>query len=112
VDLPRSRLIEGYGRVFFFTRNYGTSRTGTIVVTRGLTGPLKGHRIRYMHLGAVRPDLRVGSILEPGEELGLMGGTAILDSLPHVHIDIETPDGLRVDVEKLFGIDRHHAPCG
>ena len=110
--VPRSKVIDGYGRVYFFTRDYGTSRTGTLIITKGLSGPLKGHRIRYMHLAAVRPGLVKGEILEPGDEIGLMGGTAVLESSPHVHIDIETPAGVRVDVEALYGIERDHGPCG
>jgi len=109
--LPRSLRLPLYGRVFFFTRNHGKWRTGTIVVTRGLEGRLKDHTIRYMHLGAVHPRLKVGDILEAGQELGVMGSTAIMESWPHVHIDVEDPRCRRVDVEWLLGLGAKHPAC-
>ena len=112
VKLPRSLRIPKYGRVYFFTKNHGSWRTGTIVVTRVLSGPLKNHVIRYMHLGAVHPKLKVGSIVQAGQEIGVMGGTAIMESWPHVHIDIETPTCRRVDVAWLLGLgSRTSASC-
>ena len=42
-----------------------------------------------MHFADLRPDLKVGDIVEAGEEIGIMGSTAILESAPHVHIDVE-----------------------
>lgn len=109
--LPRSRVIRGYGRVYFFTRNYGRWRSGNVIVTTGIDGPLAGHTIRYMHLSAVRPDLHRGSFLAAGEELGLMGGTAVQESAPHVHIDITTPSGDRLDVAPLLGLPGTAHPC-
>jgi len=103
-ELPRSKVVPGYGRVFFFTRNYGSWRSGTVIVTVGVGGPLDGHRIRYMHLGAVHPDLKVGDVVEAGQEIGLMGGTAVQQASPHVHIDVEAPDGRRLDVAPLLGL--------
>lgn len=111
LKLPKSKRIPGYGRVHFFTKDYGSWRSGVVIVTRGLEGPLKDHVIRYMHLGAVHPSLKRGSTLRAGEELGLMGGTAIMESAPHVHIDIEDPDGKRVDIAKLFGLPQVAPPC-
>ena len=108
---PRSMKVKGYGRVHFFTRNYGSWRSGTIIVTTALEGPLKGHIIRYMHLAAVHPDLKAGSIVEAGQEIGLMGGTAVQESAPHVHIDIADPEGKRLDVKAMFGLDEPHGPC-
>ena len=103
-ELPRSGYVPGYGQVNFFTEDYGTARTGTIVVTEVVGGPLDGHTIRYMHVGAVRPDLEVGDVLQPGEELGLMGGTAILDDSPHLHLDIADENGERVNPEPWLGL--------
>lgn len=109
--LPRNREIPGYGVVNFFTRTYGSWRTGTILVMEGVEGPLKGHRIRYMHLGAIHPELRVGDVVEGGQEVGLMGGTAILHDMPHVHIDIENAKGERVDVAPLIGLPADNTRC-
>lgn len=101
---PRSFVLAGYGEVHFFTRARGWFRTGNMVVTEGLDGRLAGHVIRYMHLGRARPDLAVGDVLEPGEELGVLGGTAVQDAAPHVHIDIRDRDGEAVDVAPLIGL--------
>lgn len=109
--LPRSKEIPGYGVVNFFTRTYGSWRTGTILVMEGVDGPLKGHRIRYMHLGAVHPGLEVGDTVEGGQEVGLMGGTAILHDMPHVHIDIENAKGQRVDVAPYIGLPADKSSC-
>lgn len=108
---PRALSLAGYGTVHFFTRARGWYRTGNMVVTEGLEGPLAGHRIRYMHLGAARPDLVVGDVLEAGEELGVLGGTAVQDAAPHVHIDVRDREGEAVDVAPLIGL-RTSAWCG
>jgi len=109
VELPTSAVIEGYGRVFFFTENYGQWHSGAIVITELLDGPLAGHQVRYMHLGAVVPDLQIGTILEAGDELGLMGGTAILHSGPHVHVDAEDPLEVRIDLAPFLGLEARPA---
>ncbi len=111
-ELPRSMVVPGYGLVHFFTLNHGTFRTGEFLVTEGLEGPLKGHKIRYMHMGAIRKDLKPGDIVDVGEPFGLMGGTAIMESPPHVHIDITSPEGVRIDVVPLIGRESTHLPCG
>ncbi len=111
VQLPRSEDVPGYGEVHYFTRNYGSWHSGTVIVMEGLEAPLEGHRIRYMHLGAVHPELRVGDIVEAGQEVGLMGGTAVMTDLPHVHIDIETPSERRVDVAPLLGLPGDRGRC-
>jgi murein DD-endopeptidase MepM/ murein hydrolase activator NlpD len=115
-SLPISAELEGYGRVHFFTETYGSWRTGAIVVTLLLEGPLVGHRVRYMHLGAIRPDLAVGQVVEAGEEIGVLGGTAVQHSTPHVHVDVEDPDERRVDLAPYLGLtdpssDRRGAAC-
>jgi hypothetical protein len=102
--LPRRAFVEGYGEVAFFTRRKGRWRSGNIIVTRGVEGPLKGHIIRYMHMGAIHPDMHPGRIVEAGEELALMGGTGVQESAPHLHLDIEAPGGHRVDVAPLVGL--------
>ena len=102
--LPRMKEIDGYGKVYFFTRTKGRWRSGNIMVTRAIDGPLAGHTIRYLHLAAFRPDLKVGDVLDVGEELGLMGGTGVQESAPHLHLDIAAPDGKRVDVAPMLGL--------
>ena len=109
--LPRSLEVPGYGPVYFFTRGHGRARTGVMIVTQAIGGPLHGHTIRYMHLGAIHPALSEGGVLEAGQELGLMGGTAVQESSPHVHIDIETPEGKRVDVAPFLGLEADHGRC-
>jgi len=111
-QLPTESHVPGYGRVWFFTENYGSWRTGVIVTTELLDGPLAGHRVRYMHLGAIHPELRVGDIVEAGQEVGLMGGTAVLESTPHVHIDAEDASGRRVNLEPYFGMVAAEEPSG
>lgn len=108
--LPRSAVVPGYGLVHFFTENKGRWRSGTVIVTIATEGKLAGHKIRYMHLGAVHPDLRVGSRVAAGQEIGIMGGSGVMHSAPHVHIDIATPKGKRVDVAPLLGM-RSTATC-
>ena len=109
--LPRSENIEGYGRVNYFTLDHGSTRTGVMIVTRGLEDGLEGHTIRYMHLAEVHPSLKEGSILQPGDEIGLMGSTAILTSVPHVHIDVTAPNGERLNVGRLLGLEMSYAKC-
>lgn len=109
--LPPSREIAGYGTVHFFTARRGKWRSGNVIATVGLEPPLEGHVIRYMHLGAVRPDLAVGDLVEAGEELGLLGGTGVQRASPHVHIDIVTADERPVDVAPLLGL-APTARCG
>lgn len=109
--LPRSLEVDGYGRVAFFTLDYGSWRSGVVIVTEGIGEPLDGHQIRYMHLGAVHPELRVGDEVEAGQEIGLMGGTAVQQDSPHVHIDIETPNGVRVDVAPFLGMEPDPTRC-
>ncbi len=109
--LPASAKIPGYGTVRFFTQTYGSWRTGTILVMEALDGPLKDHRIRYMHLGAIHPNLKPGDIVESGQEVGLMGGTAVLHDMPHMHIDIETAKGKRVDVAPFVGLPSDNGRC-
>lgn len=111
VSYPRSFALAGYGLVHFFTRTRGWFRTGNMVVTVGLEGRLEDHVIRYMHLGAARPDLKVGDVLAPGEELGVLGGTGVQQDAPHLHLDIRDPDGEAVDVAPLIGL-RTSAWCG
>ncbi|MCC6624932.1 MAG: hypothetical protein IT385_27040 [Deltaproteobacteria bacterium] len=101
---PRRFELAGYGLVHFFTRSRGYWRTGNMVVTLGLDPPLVGHEIRYLHLGAAHPDLAVGDELAPGQELGVLGGTAVQDAAPHLHLDIRDPDGEAVDPAPLLGL--------
>jgi murein DD-endopeptidase MepM/ murein hydrolase activator NlpD len=109
--LPKQERIPGYGRVTYFTRDYGSWRSGVVISTRVVDGPMKGHEIRYMHLGAVHPTLKRGVVIEAGEEIGLMGGTAILDSAPHVHVDMTDLNGERVDIARLLGLPQAAKPC-
>ena len=109
--LPRSFKVKRYGRVWFFTRTHGKARTGVLVRMLALEGPLRDHVIRYMHLAAVHPSLKRGSIVDAGAEVGLMGATAVQESVPHVHIDLTTPDGRRLDVAPFLGLPPTDAPC-
>ncbi|TVQ97272.1 MAG: hypothetical protein EA398_15000 [Deltaproteobacteria bacterium] len=104
-ELPRSGWHGPYGEVFYFTRDYGSWHAGVTVIFEALESEIAGHQIRYMHLAAIHPELRVGDEVEAGQEVGLMGGTAVMRDLPHVHIDIETPEGRRVDVAPLVGLE-------
>ena len=108
---PRQILVPGYGLVYPFSRNYGKWRSGTIIAIRITQGPLKDHIVRYMHLAAVRPDLHVGDSVQAGEHIALMGGTAILESWPHVHIALETPDRKRTDLAPYIGLPHTGAEC-
>jgi len=98
----RSGRVKGYGRVYYFTRKQGKWRTGVIIETVGVGTALKDHKIRYMHLAAPHPDLKVGDVVQAGQEIGLMGGTGVQESAPHVHIDAATPDGEKIDIEVLY----------
>jgi len=110
--LPRSIHVDGYGTVHPFTRTPGRWRTGVLIVTRAIGGELDGHVVRYMHVGAVRPDLRVGDRVDAGEEIAVMGGTAVQRSTPHLHVDVETPNGKRVDFAPLLGLEPDRdGPC-
>ncbi len=103
--LPRWKDVEGYGRVYFFTSKKGRWRSGNIIVTRVLEGPLKGHTIRYLHVSGIHPDATVGAIIGRGQEIALMGGTGVQESAPHLHLDIQAPDGKRLDVAPLLGLE-------
>ncbi|MBR4985274.1 MAG: peptidoglycan DD-metalloendopeptidase family protein [Proteobacteria bacterium] len=109
---PRQILVPGYGIVYPMSLDYGRWRSGTVVVTKVLDGPLQDYTIRYMHLATVRPDLKVGDIVEAGEHLALMGSTAVMDSPPHVHIDMETPTGARDDLAPYIGLKETKSHCG
>lgn len=103
--LPRRGEHGVYGTVYYHTRDYGSWHAGVTIIFEALDSAIAGHRVRYMHLAAVHPELRVGDEVEAGQEVGLMGGTAILRDLPHLHIDIEDAEGRRVDVAPLLGLE-------
>jgi hypothetical protein len=105
-ELPRCKDVPGYGRVHFFSRTMGSWRSGGTVVLEGLGGGLKGHRIRYMHLGGIHPSIQPGVVVEAGQEIGLMGATAIQRTVPHVHIDVVTPNGRPLDIKALLAGDK------
>jgi hypothetical protein len=111
-DLPAWREIEGYGKVYFFTEDYGAHRSGGTLTMRVLEGVLEGHELRYLHIAAVAPGLKVGATVSAGEVVALMGGTAVLDAPPHLHLDIVTPDGRSLDVGRILGIGATRVPCG
>ena len=106
VKIPRQMRVAGYGRVFPFTHDWGRSRTGVFIVTRGLGGVFHKHRIRYMHLAAPHPKLHVGQIVERGQEIGIQGSTAILNSVPHLHLDVEGTDGRYLDSAPFLGLEK------
>lgn len=108
---PRQILVPGYGLVYPFSRTYGRWRSGTVIVVRVTDGPLKDYALRYMHLADTRPDLKVGDTVAPGEHIAIMGGTAIMDSWPHVHIDMSDPAGNRVDPAPYFGLKETASHC-
>ncbi len=110
-DLPVRGEVPGYGTVHFFTRNYGSHRSGAVIALEGLSGPLKGYTLTYMHLAAVHPGLKVGSVVRAGEEIGLMGGTAVQRDPPHLHLEIDHPDGQRLDPGRLLGIGPTAVRC-
>ncbi|PIE18739.1 MAG: hypothetical protein CSA66_04050 [Proteobacteria bacterium] len=109
--LPAWKQVPGYGKVHFFTKDYGRSRTGVMIATRVTTGRHKGYKVTYMHLGAVHPELEVGDRLAPGQEIGVMGGTAVQESGPHVHVSVKNRRGDPVDVGPILGIGRTSARC-
>lgn len=111
LTVPREARIAGYGLVHFFTRDLGSWGSGTIITTEGEDGVLAGYRIRYLHLAAVHPSLAVGDLVDAGQEIGLMGGTAVQSSTPHVHIDIEDTNGQRVDVAPFLGLEPDTTSC-
>ncbi|MEE2757907.1 MAG: peptidoglycan DD-metalloendopeptidase family protein [Myxococcota bacterium] len=104
--VPTQLEVDGYGTVYPFTRNLGTAKTGVFIVTKAIHPKLDGYKVRYMHLAAVRPDLQRGDIVEAGEEIGVLGSTAIMHSAPHVHIDIENKRSVRVDVSQYIGLGK------
>jgi len=110
-DLPVSRRIKGYGLVHFFTRSYGAHRSGAVITLEGLSGPLRGYTVSYMHLAAIRPDLEVGRVVRAGEVIGLMGGTAVQRDPPHLHLEIDHPNGRRVDPGRILGIGPTAVRC-
>lgn len=109
--LPRSGHVPGYGTVHYFTRDYGDWHTGAMIVTRAVGTRIDGYQIRYMHVGAVDPELRPGDIVEAGQRIAVMGGTAVMHDLPHVHIDVEDLRGRRVDVAPLLGLEADTSRC-
>ena len=111
VRMPRAANIASYGRVHYFTTDYGSSKTGYLLIMRVLDHDYRGYTLRYMHLGAIHPNLEVGETVRAGQEVGVMGSSAILYGPPHVHIDMETPQKRRVDVEALLGLCPKHPPC-
>ena len=81
-------------------------------MTKAIHPKIDGYKVRYMHLAAVRPDLKRGDVLEAGEEIGIMGSTAVQVSAPHVHIDMENERHVRVDVSQYIGLGkRFPAAC-
>ena len=105
-QVPRRMTVDGYGTVYPVTRNLGAARTGVFLVTKALHPLMEGYDVRYMHFAALRPDLKVGDIVEAGEEIGIMGSTAILESAPHMHIDVEDLRKVRVDVAPYIGLNQ------
>ncbi len=103
--MPTSMVIPEYGLVYFFTRNYGRWRSGTILITELIEGPLAGYTVRYMHLGAIHPRLEPGMVVEQGEAVAVMGGTAVMDDSPHLHIDVATPENERMNPSPYLGLD-------
>lgn len=111
--IPRQIEVPGYpAPIHPMTRTLGSSRTGVFIVTEAMHPQMQKYRVRYLHLAAVKPGLKAGDIVEAGEELGLMGATAIMVSAPHVHIDVETRAGIRFNPAHLLGLDKiYSARC-
>ncbi len=110
-ELPTHADIPPYGTVYFFTKDYGRHRSGAVITLRVDGGPLDRHTLRYMHLAAVHPALEVGGRVEAGQEIGLMGGTAVQEDSPHLHLAIESPSGRDLDVGRVLGIGSTRAGC-
>jgi murein DD-endopeptidase MepM/ murein hydrolase activator NlpD len=110
-ELPTHAEIPPYGTVHFFTKDYGRHRSGAVIAIRIDGGPLDRHTLRYMHLAAVHPALEVGGRVEAGQEIGLMGGTAVQEDSPHLHLAIESPSGRYLDVGRILGIGSTRAGC-
>lgn len=110
-ELPAWKEVPGYGKVHFFTEDYGRHRSGGVISIRITDGPLEGHEVHYLHIAAVRPGLAVGDHVAPGDELGLIGGTAVLDASPHLHLSIEDARGKALDVGRILGIGATRVPC-
>jgi len=100
--IPRTIEVPGYGIVHPFTLDKGSARTGVFLVTRAIGTDLDNHKVRYLHLAAVHPDLQVGDIVEAGQEVGLMGGTGFNYTPPHLHLDVEDASGVRVNPAKYI----------
>jgi len=111
MTLPTSKEIDGYGRVWFFSTNYGGHRSGGFITLEILDGPYKGHTVRYLHIAAVNPHLHVGDEVDAGDEVALLGGTAVMDAGPHVHVVMTSPAGTDLDVGKVFGIGSTYVGC-
>lgn len=111
MELPATKAVQGYGEVRFFTKNYGRHRSGGVIGIRLLGGRYKGYTVRYLHVAAVRPDLAVGDRVDGGEELGLIGGTAVQHDAPHLHLSMENPRGRARDVGRILGIGSTRVPC-
>ncbi len=110
-ELPVRGRVPGYGVVHFFTRNHGAHRSGAVIVLEGLSGPLKGYTLTYMHLATVKRGLKAGSVVRAGDEIGLMGGTAVQRDPPHLHLEIDHSDGRRVDPGRILGIGPTGVKC-
>jgi LysM repeat protein len=104
IKIPRTMHVEGYGTIYPFTRDYGTSHAGLLIETRGTSPPFKDYQIRYMHLAAHLPGLKIGQTLKKGEELGLMGATGVF-SIPHLHLHMAKPSGYSFDPAPALGLD-------
>jgi len=110
-ELPTHAQIEPYGEVYFFTKSYGRHRSGAVITLKVTSGPLDDHTLRYMHLAAVHPALAVGTTVHAGQEIGLMGGTAVQQDSPHLHLGIESPKGKALDVGRILGIGSTRVRC-
>jgi hypothetical protein len=110
-ELPAWKEVPGYGKVHFFTEDYGRHRSGGLISLRLVDGPLKGHEVHYLHIAAVRPGLALGDLVQAGDELGLLGGTAVLEASPHLHLTIEDELGKPLDVGRVLGIGATRVPC-
>ncbi|MCC6623244.1 MAG: hypothetical protein IT385_18440 [Deltaproteobacteria bacterium] len=109
--LPTSREIPGYGKVFFFSKDYGKHRSGGFIKLALLEGPYEDHTVSYLHIADVAPGIEVGDEVDAGDEIALMGGTAVMDAPPHLHLSITTPEGKELDVGKVLGIGSTYVGC-